>query len=117
MSLPNKRKRQPYNDYVSNCRRKNIYWEISFDDFNELTSKNCVYCDRPPHRVRNGWFYNGIDRLDNNKGYTIKNSVPCCHPCNRVKSDLLSFEEMREVGKILKKIWESALLKRKATSP
>ncbi|GAG94020.1 unnamed protein product, partial [marine sediment metagenome] len=27
----------------------------------------------------------GIDRKNNNIGYTIKNSVPCCWPCNKFK--------------------------------
>lgn len=29
--------------------------------------------------------YNGIDRLDNSKGYTIDNSVACCSKCNIAK--------------------------------
>ena len=32
------------------------------------------------------YIYNGIDRIDNNKGYTIDNIVPCCHICNQAKS-------------------------------
>ena len=31
---------------------------------------------------------NGIDRIDNNKGYTKENCVPCCDICNRIKMDL-----------------------------
>lgn len=38
----------------------------------------------------NGHFYfNGIDRVDNFKGYTLENSVPCCTICNRAKSNML----------------------------
>ena len=28
---------------------------------------------------------NGIDRVDNNIGYTEENTVPCCEFCNRAK--------------------------------
>jgi len=30
---------------------------------------------------------NGIDRLNNDIGYTLDNSVPCCGYCNRMKSN------------------------------
>ena len=33
-------------------------------------------------------FYNGIDRVDNNRGYEIENVVPCCTSCNSAKMDL-----------------------------
>ena len=31
---------------------------------------------------------NGIDRIDNNIGYTNENSVPCCKTCNFAKNIL-----------------------------
>jgi len=33
----------------------------------------------------NSFVYNGIDRLDSDGGYTIKNTVTCCEFCNRAK--------------------------------
>jgi hypothetical protein len=32
--------------------------------------------------------YNGIDRVDNFKGYEIDNCVPCCYICNYAKRDM-----------------------------
>ena len=32
--------------------------------------------------------YNGIDRKDNNLGYTPKNVVPCCSVCNFAKKNM-----------------------------
>ena len=29
--------------------------------------------------------YNGIDRIDNNIGYIMDNSITCCETCNRMK--------------------------------
>jgi len=31
---------------------------------------------------------NGIDRVDNNKGYVYSNIAPCCWTCNRAKNDM-----------------------------
>ena len=31
--------------------------------------------------------YNGIDRINNSKGYTIDNCVPCCFMCNYSKNN------------------------------
>jgi hypothetical protein len=44
-----------------------------------------------------------LDRLDNRKGYTPSNTLPCCGVCNSFKGDYLTEYEMREVIKVLKK--------------
>jgi len=43
----------------------------------------------------------GVDRVDNTKGYTKENCVPCCKICNRLKSDLTK-EEFEEYQKRVK---------------
>jgi len=53
---------------------------ISEKEFNLLVEKDCYYCgEKGP---------NGIDRVDNLKGYIKGNCVPCCKHCNYVKGDL-----------------------------
>jgi hypothetical protein len=39
--------------------------------------------------------FNGIDRVDNTKGYTLENCVPCCTRCNLAKHtmSLTAFKE------------------------
>jgi hypothetical protein len=32
--------------------------------------------------------FNGLDRIDNRKGYVSDNIVPCCSDCNLAKRDL-----------------------------
>ena len=59
---------------------------------------NCHYCGVEPEKISqssnknkpyNGdYIYNGIDRIDNNKGYTMDNVVPCCEICNNAKKNL-----------------------------
>lgn len=44
--------------------------------------------------------YNGIDRVNNNEGYTLLNSLSCCIICNRAKNSL-SYGEFIEWVKCL----------------
>ena len=79
--------------YQHSAKCRNKKFALTFDVFKDLVTKNCHYCDEPPQnkytkvgKVRKIKF-NGIDRLDNKKGYTIDNSVPCCGLCNRMKGE------------------------------
>jgi len=80
--------------YKKNAQKRNLLWELSDEQVKDITSKSCFYCDAEPkneikaHVGENGrYLYNGIDRLDNNAGYTINNVVPCCYRCNILKKD------------------------------
>jgi hypothetical protein len=53
---------------------------LTEEEFKHLSQKNCHYCGKSGP--------NGIDRIDNNKGYAKENCVPCCKHCNYVKGDL-----------------------------
>jgi hypothetical protein len=62
---------------------------LSLDDFTEITAKNCFYCGASPEQIKKtkyeSYLANGIDRKDNNEGYSLTNCVPCCWPCNQMK--------------------------------
>ena len=50
----------------------------------------------------NGDFiYSGIDRKDNEIGYTLKNCVPCCIICNRAKNSLSFDEFLAWIGRLV----------------
>lgn len=74
--------------YRKDAKKRQLEFKLTFDDFITITSKSCNYCNIKPNQIHknenwNGSYqYNGIDRLNNNKGYTIENSVPCCRWCN-----------------------------------
>lgn len=91
-----------YTSYLSNCRRKNIFWELTREELWELCQKNCHYCDKSPSNHRRGVTYSGLDRIDHTKGYSLKNVIPCCKECNGLRSDKLTVEEMEVVAKSLK---------------
>lgn len=99
-------KRMVYSNYKLNAKKKNISFELTFEKFISLTQKNCHYCDSELLNLsivkgRNGSFiYNGIDRKDNTKGYTIENCVPCCKICNVAKGSM-SYDDFIKWGKKL----------------
>ncbi len=90
------RVREMFNTYSGRCRRKNVYWGLTLEEFYKLSQSNCTYCGcEPMNTCRKVFTYNGIDRKDNQKGYSRGNSVPCCGVCNSIKGAHLSFNEMK----------------------
>jgi hypothetical protein len=37
----------------------------------------------------------GLDRINNNLGYSLDNVLPCCGNCNKIRQDKLTVEEMK----------------------
>ena len=74
-----------------------------FVDWYNIVPRTCAYCDIEEDKIDliedN---YNkqserlSIDCVDNNEGYANGNIVLACRRCNSIKSDLLTYEEMRE---------------------
>lgn len=87
--------RAAYCQIRNSCAKaRNLIWSITFEDWVMLSQLSCRYCGSPPSNLsrggygRNGeYHYNGLDRVDNDVGYTLKNVVPCCKRCNCAKSD------------------------------
>lgn len=47
----------------------------------------------------------GLDRKNSSVGYSVENCVPCCRNCNSIRgADLISYKEMLEVAKLLRKL-------------
>lgn len=87
---------QLFNAYRWNAERRNLNFELDLGHFLSITSSNCAYCGCPPSQLhtltrknaRGSYVYNGIDRLDNTKGYLTSNVVSCCGVCNKAKSSM-----------------------------
>jgi hypothetical protein len=79
--------------YIASAQERGISWNLTKEQFKEITSKNCWYCGKEPSNNQNlkdvngQYVYSGIDRVDNTIGYEIDNVVPCCKNCNYKKSD------------------------------
>lgn len=102
-------KKKVYQSYITNSKGRGIYFDISFEEVIKLCSGNCHYCGSEPSCVLKavdilGVFkYNGIDRLDNTKGYIISNSVSCCKTCNWMKQKMTKDEFIIHIRKIFLK--------------
>ena len=70
-----------YTHYKSNAKIHNRIFDLSLEQFRDIVSKFCVYCGKPSIKGE----LNGIDRVDNSKGYVAGNCLPCCKWCNRMK--------------------------------
>lgn len=92
--------KRAYISLKSNAKaaHRNYEVEITQDEFYEIAKQDCNYCGDPPVEKRGPkeWnpsiYLNGIDRVDNNKGYVKGNCVACCKQCNRAK-DIMSVDE------------------------
>lgn len=99
-----------YLNYKNKAKKKNREFLLSLEDFINLCSKNCFYCNDPPKNynsskkakdmteegINRQWiFKNGLDRIDNNEGYIVANCVPCCGICNFMKRKL-TVEQFKE---------------------
>ena len=83
-----------YGSYVRTAKKKRRAFELTREQFRKLVLQPCYYCNTPPERKiqkRNCWGEfkaNGIDRVNNDKGYTLDNVVSCCPECNYMKMSL-----------------------------
>lgn len=83
-----------YQQYKGSAALRNMTFDLTMEEFQQLTQMNCSYCNLPPikehKRNPTTWIlkYTGLDRSDNSKGYTKKNVVPCCATCNYAKKSM-----------------------------
>ena len=85
-------------------------WELTDEQFDTLIKRNCHFCGaapapprrkKPLTRLYGEFRYNGIDRLDNTKGYTMGNVTTCCTRCNKMKLVSSPTEFLSHIQKIL----------------
>lgn len=84
--------RSKMNHYKQSAKSRNLEWNLTEEIFHKLILGNCFYCKSPPMHLYKKHcdtaIFNGVDRYNNNFGYTIENSVSCCRFCNLAKSDV-----------------------------
>lgn len=90
--------------------------DLSFEDFLELSQKECYYCGELPSQIYNthiynkysskkrieqgNFIYNGLDRIDNTINHNKSNLVPCCWDCNKAKSKKSKEEFLNWICKV-----------------
>lgn len=70
------------NDIRAKAKQRGLSWEIDPIQTYKLITSDCAYCGQ-----RANWpaSRNGIDRVDNSRGYAQDNCVSCCATCNSAK--------------------------------
>lgn len=71
-----------YDYWRTQAQKRDKEFNLSIKKFNNLKLQNCYYCKNTNSNK------NGIDRIDNNKGYLNNNVVTCCSVCNLMKSNM-----------------------------
>jgi hypothetical protein len=67
-----------YATYKRGAESRGLDFKLSIKEFSSFWNTNCSYCNDVIQGI-------GLDRIDNNIGYTIDNIVACCTTCNWMK--------------------------------
>jgi hypothetical protein len=93
--------------------------EISDKDIKEIIFENCHWLGIGPSKLfftRKGgetpFYINGIDRIDNDKGYVKNNCVPCSTKANFLKG---TFSE-KEFLELIKQVYEHRIRNKKTST-
>lgn len=76
------------------AKRRNYNWAIPNDIGYTLISSPCAYCGQIQEN------FNGLDRVNNSKGYTVNNVVSCCTRCNQAKNTMTIKEFKKHINEI-----------------
>lgn len=76
---------QHWGRYQIGARVRQLSFSLSFEQFAAMVRADCAYCGQEPQPNRSGHPFNGVDRVENERGYEPDNCVPCCTLCNRAK--------------------------------
>jgi hypothetical protein len=71
-----------YASYKQRAERMGLEFELTVEDFDKLILENCYICGKKTDENHT----NGVDRFDNERGYTFHNSNACCGECNVMKN-------------------------------
>jgi hypothetical protein len=71
------------------AKNKDLGFNITKEQHRYLLSLPCEYCKESLNETGHA-----LDRKDSTVGYLFTNVVPCCYNCNKIKNDILTYEEM-----------------------
>jgi hypothetical protein len=80
-----------YFSLTNRAKNGGLNCDISREVYFELIKSPCFYCAKSLEHEA-GF---SLDRIDNTKGYSLENVVPCCGDCNRIRNNILTSKEMK----------------------
>lgn len=72
------------------AKSRGLLWDLTIEEYHALMNQNCIYCGSVISHCGVG-----LDRIDNSKGYSTDNVLPCCGSCNQMRNVHLTVEEMK----------------------
>jgi hypothetical protein len=94
------------------AKERGIPFNLTFTEYCDIVSRPCVY-----GTLSSTTSQSGIDRKDNNEGYSAANGVPCCDRHNLMKSDVFTYEEMLDIVQKYQSARNCGTRKIKSTEP
>lgn len=82
--------------YKYSAERRNYIFELTEEEYYNLIKECCYICGKKTDEHHT----NGIDRFDNEQGYTFNNSNACCGQCNIMKKEMDYLCFMNKLKKI-----------------
>jgi len=86
-----------YTSYKATAKQRKLDFTLTKTEFAGIISQPCYYCGELAEN------FNGVDRVDSNKGYEVSNCVPCCWECNKMKNDTSKKEFIKKCKQIVEK--------------
>ena len=97
-----------YRAYRTQDKKRGHVFSLTMPQFKNLVAQECHYCGALRCKITKiqQRFYrskvNGLDRVDNNKGHTLSNCVPCCSDCNYAKRYMTTNQFMEWLARVHK---------------
>lgn len=101
---------EKYHNLKQSAKKRNLSVDFTKEELSAWAktqnASKCTYCGcylkwfgkkRDPNIL-------SIDRVDNDKGYSLSNIVVCCNRCNTIKGNWFSYDEMIELGKTIARL-------------
>jgi hypothetical protein len=89
--------RYSYAKSMATTQRKRE-WILSKEQWLQLINAGCYYCEANLLEMTRG---SGLDRIDNSRGYTLDNVLPCCTDCNALRGARLTVEETKAAMQVI----------------
>lgn len=75
------------------AKKRNLPVNLTFQKYLDIIKQGCYYCGKDLMLM----IGTGLDRINNELGYSSKNSIPCCPTCNDIRGRHFTVEEFKKL--------------------
>ena len=87
-----------YSQYRNDAIKRGYEFALTRENFAKIAAKQCYMCNYEG--------ITGIDRKDNNIGYTLTNCMSCCWSCNMSKADI-DYSKVIQTAHMVAENWDN----------